>query len=64
MKPGERISYEQLEGCLGELIHTAFRKGTDAPQSDEIWHLIREMRGVSWNQIIRWIVWALPGEEE
>ena len=62
MKPGESIDYETLQSCLGEITHTAFRKGNYSKEAWEIHKLIRKMQDGDWGQVIGWIIWALPGE--
>jgi hypothetical protein len=52
-------SYLQKRDVLGETIHTAFRKGTDAPQSVKIWNAISNMDPEEWVRVLDWILWAL-----
>ncbi len=59
MKNRERIRKNEVLEILGETLHTAWRKGCDAPQSAEIWVLIKELPYGKWGDYIKWVVWEL-----
>jgi hypothetical protein len=56
---------------LAEGVHTAWRKGTDAPQAMTIHRLIAEMTPEDRGDYVRWLHWALgvsgykaPGDDD
>ena len=53
------VPYDYLRECLGEVVHTAFRKGGQSKEADRIWHTIMEMPMDDWGRVLDWIVWAI-----
>lgn len=41
--------------CMGEAVHTAFRKGCSAPQAREVWALLRDMPRDDFGSAMDWI---------
>jgi len=56
---GESVPYEYLRDCLGEVLHTAFRKGGQSKEADHIWHTIKAMPPDDWGRVLDWIVWCI-----
>jgi hypothetical protein len=49
----------EAQEILGEGVHTAFRKATDAPQAAKIHQLINEMGPLAWGEYVSWLDDAL-----
>lgn len=54
-KVAVKINREDFRSVIGEGFHTAFRKGTDAPQSSKIWNLIKEMDDEEWSAVVAFV---------
>ena len=53
------VPYDYLRECLGEVLHTAFRKGGQSKEADRIWHIIMEMPMDDWGHVVDWVVWCI-----
>jgi len=53
------VPYDYLRECLGEVLHTAFRKGGQSKEADRIWHIIMEMPMDDWGRVVDWVVWCI-----
>lgn len=59
MRPESSHDKDWWAGVLGEGIHTAFRKGTDHPESHKYWEMIRDMPNELWGEVLAYVVWSL-----
>lgn len=65
----DKFEDERLS-LLAETLHTAWRKGTDAPQASAIHRLIMAMSPADWGEYVKWVDWCLgevgyaPGPRE
>ena len=55
------LSRDDFKELLGEGFHTAFRKGTEAPQSHQIWLLIGEMDNKDWGGVLEFVAYGFQG---
>ena len=47
---------DHLTEFLGEGFHTAFRKAVpDSDEANQIWHLIKEMKGEDWTRVLAFV---------
>ena len=53
LTPEER---QDLKDTLGELFHTAFRKGTFGPEAPTIWAAISEMDDRTWGEVLDFVL--------
>ena len=53
------VPYDYLRECLGEVLHTAFRKGGQSKEADRIWYTIKAMPRDDWGRVLDWIVWCI-----
>lgn len=58
-KPDQARLEAMFRGCMGENMHTAFRKAGDCAEAVEIWNLIQKMPDAEWSKIAGWMAWAL-----
>lgn len=49
----------ELRDVMGELVHTAFRKGAEGPEGRAIWQAIRDMPFDQWEAAVSWMVYAI-----
>ena len=49
------LTVKDVADYLGEGFHTAFRKASDTPQADKIWHLIRDMDPAEWSSVLDFV---------
>lgn len=53
------MTQDDWKSILGEGIHTAFRKGTDHPESARYWNVINDMPNELWDDVLAYLVWSL-----
>lgn len=59
LKKLDAIGFDELEVHVGEMVHTAFRKGCDHPQAMTAWRAIRDMQGSAWDDACNWMIEGL-----
>lgn len=52
------MSKKDFTSMLGEGFHTAFRKGTSAPQANYIWKSIQKMDPKEWAAVLEYVTWG------
>jgi hypothetical protein len=52
------VPWQHVQANMGEALHTAFRKGSDHPKANEIWHAIRAMPDKEYAKVIDWLLWS------
>lgn len=50
---------EKAASICGEGVHTALRKGTNAPGAHKAWRAIADMDSDGWSDAMAWFVWSL-----
>lgn len=50
---------KEMKSQLAEGFHTAFRKASDHPTANKIWHLIKEMPDGEYGKVIDFVVWGV-----
>ena len=59
-----KMTRDEFSELLAEGFHTAFRKASDHPISDEIWRSIRKLPPCEWGKVIDFVVFGLEGQVE
>lgn len=55
----DAVSFDELTNHMGEMVHVAFRKGSDHPGADVVWKAIRALPPEEWDKVIDFILHGL-----
>lgn len=59
LKHLDALSFDELNDHLSEMVHTAFRKGTDCPEAAVVWRAMRAMPRDQWAAAFDWMIHGL-----
>ena len=52
------MTREDFKSCLGETLHTGWRKGVDHPESHKMWELINNLPPEKWDDYLEWCLYC------
>lgn len=59
LKQLDALTFDELSDHLSEMVHTAFRKGTDCREADVVWRAMRAMPRDQWAAAFDWMISGL-----
>jgi hypothetical protein len=55
----EEVSASELASIVAEGVHTGLRKGSEAPDSMDLWRAISNSDSDAWSDAARFLAWGL-----